>query len=57
MNFEELVYEVQDYVGIIRLNRPEARNALTFKTLIELRHGLQSGLTRLFIGVRSFLFP
>jgi len=36
MKFEELRYEVQDHVGIITLDRPEARNALTLQTYAEL---------------------
>ena len=36
MKFEELRYEVQDHVGIVTLDRPEARNALTLQTYAEL---------------------
>jgi enoyl-CoA hydratase len=35
--YSELTYETDGYVGIITLNRPEARNALTYTTYQELR--------------------
>ncbi|MBW2294926.1 MAG: enoyl-CoA hydratase/isomerase family protein [Deltaproteobacteria bacterium] len=41
MSFEELDYEVRDQVGIITLNRPEARNALTFQTYAELERAVR----------------
>lgn len=46
MIFEELDYEVRDHVGIITLNRPEARNALTFKTYAELEHAVRETRAR-----------
>lgn len=41
MSFEELEYETREHVGIITLNRPEARNALTFKTYAELERAVR----------------
>ena len=38
--YEEILYEVQDPVAIITLNRPEALNALTGRMQAELRHAL-----------------
>jgi enoyl-CoA hydratase len=46
MSFEELDYEVRDQVGIITLNRPEARNALTFKTYAELEQAVRETQAR-----------
>ena len=34
--YTELRYDVDDHVAIITLDRPEARNALTFTTYAEL---------------------
>jgi enoyl-CoA hydratase len=38
----ELRYEEQDHVGVITLDRPEARNALTVTTYAELEHAVRS---------------
>jgi enoyl-CoA hydratase/carnithine racemase len=38
--YEDIIYEVQDPVAIIKLNRPEALNALTGKMMAEMRHAL-----------------
>lgn len=35
-DFQEIVYEARGHVGIITIDRPEARNALTFRTYDEL---------------------
>ena len=35
---EHVEYEVEDAVGVITLNRPEAANAQSFKVLDELDH-------------------
>ncbi|MFO7964505.1 MAG: enoyl-CoA hydratase-related protein [Desulfobacterales bacterium] len=40
MIFNDLVYEKHDHVGVITLNRPEARNALTMTTYHELETAL-----------------
>jgi len=32
----EILYEERDHIGLITINRPEARNALTFNTYAEL---------------------
>jgi enoyl-CoA hydratase len=40
MAFETIISEVEDHVGIIRLNRPEALNALNGKLLSELAQAL-----------------
>ena len=49
MNFEELNYEIYDHVGVITLNRPEARNALTFKTYAELEGAVRETQARCLI--------
>ena len=49
MDFEELDYEVQDHVGVITLNRPEARNALTFRTYAELERAIRETTARCLI--------
>jgi enoyl-CoA hydratase/carnithine racemase len=49
MDFEELDYEVQDQVGVITLNRPEARNALTFRTYAELERAIRETTARCLI--------
>lgn len=41
MPYEELRYETRDHVGIITLDRPEARNALTFQTYAELESAVR----------------
>ena len=40
--YTELTYEVQGHVGIITINRPEARNALTHTTYAELTDAVQN---------------
>ena len=42
----ELRYEEQDHVGVITLDRPEARNALTHTTYAELEHAVRSTTAR-----------
>ncbi len=42
MAFEELIYEVDDGVGVITLNRPEARNALTYRLYMELEDAVRA---------------
>ncbi len=38
--YEEIIYQVEDPVAVITLNRPQALNALTYRTLAELRHAI-----------------
>ena len=42
----ELTYEETDHVGVITLNRPEARNALTFTTYAELEEAVRGTTAR-----------
>ena len=44
--YQELIYETQGDVGIITLNRPEARNALTHTTYAELEDAVRSTTAR-----------
>ena len=38
--YEEIIYEVEDGVAVITMNRPETLNALTDRTQAEIRHAL-----------------
>ena len=38
--YEELIYEVEDPIATITLNRPERLNALTGRLLDEIRHAI-----------------
>jgi len=42
MAYEEIRYELDGHVGIVTLNRPEARNALTFQTYAELEDAVRT---------------
>jgi enoyl-CoA hydratase len=42
----EITYEEADHVGLLTLNRPEARNALTFTTYAELEEAVRSTTAR-----------
>jgi enoyl-CoA hydratase len=42
----EILYEERDHVGVVTLNRPEARNALTFTTYAELTDAVRSTTAR-----------
>jgi enoyl-CoA hydratase len=42
----ELIYEVRGHVGVITLNRPEARNALTHTTYAELEDAVRTTTAR-----------
>jgi enoyl-CoA hydratase len=42
MAYETLIVEIEDYIALIRLNRPEALNALNSKMLIEMAAVLQA---------------
>lgn len=46
MNYTEIRYEQDGDVGIITLNRPEARNALTHTTYAELEHAARTATDR-----------
>ena len=43
---DELHYEVDGHVGVITLNRPEARNALTWRTYAMLEEAVRSTTAR-----------
>lgn len=47
--FQELTYETDGHIGIITLNRPEARNALTYRTYAELEEAVRSTEARCLI--------
>src|SRR2546422_10772727 len=38
--YEEIIYEVEDPVATITINRPERLNALTARTQVELKHAM-----------------
>jgi enoyl-CoA hydratase/carnithine racemase len=44
--YTELTYEVDGHVGIITINRPEARNALTHTTYAELKDAVETTTAR-----------
>lgn len=44
--YTELTYELDDHVGVITINRPEARNALTWTTYAELEDAVRSTTAR-----------
>ncbi len=44
--FEEILYEEHGDVAVLTLNRPEARNALTFKTYEELERAVRDVRSR-----------
>lgn len=46
MAYEDILYEERDHVGVITLNRPQARNALTHKTYSELEHAVRETSAR-----------
>ena len=39
--YEEIIYDVDDSVAVITMNRPETLNALTDRTQAEIRHALE----------------
>ncbi len=52
MSYEDIVYEVADPVAIIRLNRPEALNAFTYRTLAEIRAAVERAVAdRAVVGI------
>ena len=44
--YEDLTYDVRGHVGVITLRRPEARNALTYRTYRELEDAVRSTQAR-----------
>lgn len=48
-DYTEIRYETEGHVGIITINRPEARNALTFRTYDELEDAVRSTSARCLI--------
>jgi enoyl-CoA hydratase/carnithine racemase len=46
MEFEEITYRVEGDVGVITIDRPETRNALTFTTYRELEHAVRTSTER-----------
>ncbi|WP_338451048.1 enoyl-CoA hydratase-related protein [Niallia oryzisoli] len=42
MDYQNVLVELEDRIGIIKLNRPEVRNALDFQTLAEISHALET---------------
>lgn len=42
MNYENILVESEDRIGVIKLNRPEVRNALDAKTLAEMSHAVEA---------------
>lgn len=42
MDYQNILVEYEDRIGVIKLNRPEVRNALDAKTLSEIAHALES---------------
>ena len=46
MEYQEIRYEESDHVGVITLDRPEARNALTHRTYAELEDAVRTTTAR-----------
>ncbi len=42
MDYQNILVELEDRIGIIKLNRPEVRNALDAKTLAEISYALET---------------
>jgi enoyl-CoA hydratase/carnithine racemase len=42
MSYTEIICDTQDHVGVITLNRPDARNALTYTTYAELEDAVRT---------------
>ena len=42
MDYQNVLVEFEDRIGIIKLNRPEVRNALDSQTLAEMSHALEA---------------
>jgi len=41
MNYKNLLYEIDDHIGIIKVNRPEVRNVLNWETWMEFEDALK----------------
>ncbi len=41
-NYEEIIFDVEDPVAVIRLNRPDRLNAITYKMLAEIRDAIDT---------------
>ena len=41
MSYKNLIYETDDRIGIIKINRPEVRNVLNWETWMELEDVLK----------------
>ena len=46
---DELRYEVQDHIGVITLNRPEAMNSLTYQLYADLEDTVRGSEARVLI--------
>ena len=42
MNYENILVEIEEHIGVIKFNRPEIRNALDAQTLLEISHALEA---------------
>ena len=42
MNYQNIIVELEDHIGVIKLNRTEVRNALDTKTLAEMSYALEA---------------
>jgi enoyl-CoA hydratase len=51
--YTEIRYEARDHVGVITVDRPEARNALTFRTYAELEDAVRTSEARCLIVTGS----
>ena len=40
MHYQDIIYQVDDPVAVIKFNRPDAMNAFTRRMLAEIRHAL-----------------
>ena len=40
MHYQDIIYQVDDPVAVIKFNRPDALNAFTRRMLAEIRHAL-----------------
>ena len=49
MTFKELKYDVQDRIGVITLNRPEAMNSLTYTLYMELEDAVRNSTASVLI--------
>ncbi|MBB6446790.1 enoyl-CoA hydratase/isomerase family protein [Bacillus benzoevorans] len=54
MDYQNILVEFEDRIGVIKLNRPEVRNALDAQTLAEMSHALEALENNDDIGVIVF---